>query len=114
MTLTQTDSGLRGFPDSCCDSIDAPEEGEQPARLIADESLLACDCVQVPVESHDLAVVPTPMDGGGMAIALIGVMVAEEVLLDIPSGSVTARGPPDAGWLPSTQTLLRQHTSLII
>lgn len=54
------------------------------------------------------------MDGGGMAIALIGVMVAEEVLLDIPSGSVTARGPPDAGWLPSTQTLLRQHTSLII
>jgi len=115
LTLTQTDSGLRGSPDSCCETTDAPEENQQPVRLIAGESLSACDCVQVPVESHDLAVVPTPMDGGGMAIALIGVMALEDLIPDLQSGSMTARGPPDVGWwLPSTQTLLGQHTSLII
>lgn len=114
LTLTQMDPGLRASADSCCETDDAREKDQQPARLIADERLPACDCVQVPVESHDLAVVPTPMDGGGMALALIGVMVAEDMLPDLQSGSVTARGPPDVGWLPSTQTLLGQHTSHII
>jgi len=76
LTLTQTDSRLRASADSCCETTGAPEEDQQPARLIADESLSECDCVQVPVESHDLAVVPAPMDGGGMAIALIGVIAS--------------------------------------
>jgi hypothetical protein len=114
LTLTQTEPGLRGSPDSCCETTDAPEQDQQPGRVNAGESLSMCDCVQVPVESHNLAVVPTPMDGGGMAIALISVMVAEDMLLDLQSGSITARGPPDADWLPSTQTLLGQRTSLII
>lgn len=114
LTLTQTDDGLRGSPDSCCETPGTPQEDQKSARLIADESLSVCDCVQVPVESDELAVVPTPMDGGGMAIALIGVMAAENMLPDIQSGPITARGPPDAAWLPSTRTLLGQHTSLII
>jgi len=114
LTLTQPDSEWRGSSDSCCETAGALEEDQQPDRLIADESLSACDCVQVPVRSHDWAVVPTPTDGAGLAIALIGVMVAEDMLPDLPTGSITAHGPPDADWLPSTQTLLGQHTSLII
>ncbi len=114
LTLTQTDSALRDSPDSCCATTDIPEEDQQPARLIANEDLSACDCVQVPVESQGLAVAPTPMHGGGIVIALIGATATEDMLPVVPPGSVNARGPPDAWWVPSTQTLLGQHTSLII
>jgi len=114
LTLTQTNSGWFGSSESRCEAGNTYEGDQQPDRVIAEENRAACDCMRASFESHDFIAVPTPTAGVGLAIALIGGTAAKDLLPDLPTGSITARGPPDAGWLPATQTLLGQHTSLII
>jgi len=114
LTLIQMGSVCPTAPESGCETGNAPEGDQQPDRVIAEENRAACDCMRASFESHDFIAVPTPTAGVGLAIALIGGTAAKDLLPDLPTGSITARGPPDAGWLPATQTLLGQHTSLII
>ncbi len=113
LTLTKPDSGWLGVAEPCCGTTDASDEDQRPGRLLADEMLSSCDCIRVPVENNDLAVVLSP-DDSAPTVALPSETAPAEFQLDLPTGSVTARGPPDADWLTATQTLLGQHTSLII
>lgn len=113
LTLVRADATPLGSSDSCCENTNSSDEDQRPDRLTSHESLSACDCVRIPVENHGLPVIPSSLDGPAPTFALL-CEATDIVVLHLPTDSITARGPPDAGWLPVTHTLLGQHTSLII